>query len=90
MPSYLFRWDDSEEGNLTHLAEHGVSPEEAAYVVEHAIGHATNRNGDPIAFGYTRSRRHLAVCYWFMDDHATTVYVETAFDVPPRGTRNRR
>lgn len=90
MARYLFRWDDSAEGNVLHLAAHEVTPEEAAYVVEHAIGHASNRNGDPIAFGYTPGRRHLAVAYWFMDEAETTVYVETAYDTPAKVSRNRR
>ena len=88
MAKYLFIWDDSEEGNVRHLAEHGVTPEEAAHVVEHPIGHVTNNSGDPIAFGYTVGRRHLAVAYWFIDE--ATVYVETAYDTPPRVSRNRK
>jgi len=90
MPVYEFIWsegDEDEEGNLQHLAEHQVTPDEAAYVVEHPIGHESNRIGDPIAFGYTAAGRHLAVAYWFVDD--ITVYVETAYDTPPRVTRNR-
>ncbi len=87
MPKYLFSWHDGEEGNVPHLAEHGVTPEEAAHVVENPVGHATNRKGDPIAFGYTPARRHLVVCYWFMDAQRTTVYVETAFDAPAQQRR---
>ena len=31
--AYEFRWND---WNIDHIAEHGVSPEEAEYVVSHA------------------------------------------------------
>lgn len=89
MPVYLFLWNDGEDGNIRHLAEHGVTPEEAEHVVENPEGHGMNRNGDPMAFGYTPAGRHLTVVYWFADEHATTVYVETAYDTPPRRSRNR-
>jgi len=69
MPQYELIWDDSDDGNIAHLDAHGVSPEEAAYVVEHPLGHAQNRKGDPVAFGYTLAGRHLAVAYWFVDEH---------------------
>lgn len=84
MASYLFIWDDDEGGNVAHLADHDVTPEEAAYVVEHPVGQTTNRRGEPVAFGYTRAGRHLAAAYWFVDESRTTVYVETAYDTQPR------
>ena len=86
MPSYLYIWDEDE--NLPHIEQHGVTPEEAEYVIEHPTGHARNRDGDPIAFGYTRTGRHLAVVYVQAD--AATLRVSTAYDVPPRMRRERR
>lgn len=92
MPGYNFIWDDDD--NVPHLAEHGITPEEAEYVVEHAgvddrgISRTT---GNPIAFGFTPARRYLAVVYWLVDEKENLVYVETAYEVPPRsGRRSNR
>lgn len=84
-----FIWDPTD--NVPHLAEHDVTPEEAAYVVEHAAAdnRTTSRTtGNPIAFGYTRAGRFLAVVYWVIDPEARQVYIETAYDVPPPIRRN--
>ena len=84
MPHYDFIWDHGESGNVAHLAEHGVTPDEAAYVVEHPTGSEVNRSGNPVAFGFTPARRHIAVPHIFLDDHRTVVYVSTAYDAPAR------
>ena len=85
MPPCFFIWDDDE--NVPHLAEHDVTPEEAAYVVEHAPEQdrtVSASTGIPVAFGYTPAGRHLMVAYRFLDEAKTEVYVVTAYDVPPR------
>jgi len=84
MPNGDFLWTDE---NIEHLAEHGVTPEEARYVVEHPTGMDQNRDGDPVAFGFTVHGRHLAVPYVFLDDAKSLVYVTTAYDTPPRQRR---
>ncbi len=76
-----FIWNDE---NIEHLAEHGVTTTEARYVVENPVGMEKNRNGDPIAFGYTQHGRHLAVPFVFLDDARTLVYVTTAYETSPR------
>lgn len=82
MPIYEFIWDDSEDGNIAHLAEHGVSPEETEFVVVKGEAHDVSRtSGLPIVFGYTPARRYLMVVYEMIA--ADTVYVYTAYDVPP-------
>jgi len=87
MPAFEFIWDESESGNVAHLAEHSVTPEEAAYVVKHAESRTTSRtSGLPIVFGFTPSQRYLMVVYEVVADD--TVYVYTGYDVPP-GTRAR-
>jgi uncharacterized DUF497 family protein len=86
--TYFFLWDD--ERNVPHLAEHGVTPEEAVFVVENAEEDdmtVSRTTGTPVAFGDTQAGRHLMVAYWFVDD--ATVYVETAYDVPRQRSRNR-
>jgi uncharacterized DUF497 family protein len=82
VPYYEFFW--LEEDNVAHLAEHGVTPAEAEYVVTHATPEerdVSRTSGEPVAFGFTPQGRHLCVVYAHVDD--LTVYVVTAFDAPP-------
>ncbi len=92
MRRYTFIWADDD--NIPHLAEHGVRPEEAEYVVEHADPEncsISRTTGNPIAFGFTRADRYLAVIYWMVNETENLVYVETAYDVPLRpGRRSNR
>jgi len=76
-------WTDGPDGNVQHIAEHGITPEE----VEHALANpietdVSETSGRPIAFGYTSDaadRRFIAVVYEQID--AITVYPVTAFDI---------
>jgi uncharacterized DUF497 family protein len=80
LPHFDFIWINGPDGNVEHLAQHGVSPQEAEQVVRHPI--ATDKSastGRPIAFGFARSGRKLAVVYEKID--SITVYVITAYDV---------
>lgn len=83
MPTYFFIWDEGEGGNVEHLAEHDVTPEEAEYVVENAPpkGRTVSRSsGERVAFGCTPARRFMIVVYEQIDD--ITIYINTAYDVP--------
>lgn len=78
MPWYDVFWTQQVE---RHLKEHGVTPEEAAYVVRHPVGVANSRStGLPIAFGRTETGRSLAVVYE-LDPDELTVYLVTAYEV---------
>lgn len=80
MPRVEVIWVDGPDGNVEHLAEHGISPEEAQDVLANSISTSQSRgSGRPIAFGYTRHGRKLAVVYERIDK--ITVYPITAFDV---------
>jgi uncharacterized DUF497 family protein len=80
MPHLFVFWDDGDDGNIAHLAEHGVRTEEAEYVLRHPIDMDESRSsGRPIAFGYTRNGRKLAVVFERIDK--LTVYPITAYDV---------
>jgi uncharacterized DUF497 family protein len=73
-------WTESPEGNIAHLAEHEVSPEEAEEVLRDPIATDVSRtSGRPIAFGITTTGRKLAVVYEQID--AMTVYPITAYEV---------
>jgi len=61
---YEFRWNG---WNLDHIAEHGVAPEEAQYVVEHPARGYPQYIGDGkyLAKGQTPAGRYLQAIYIF-------------------------
>jgi uncharacterized DUF497 family protein len=80
MPHIEVFWTPGPEGNIAHLAEHNVSPEEAEQVLRQPIATDTSRTtGRPIAFGFTDAGRKLAVVYEKLD--RTTLYPITAYEV---------
>jgi len=80
MPHVEVIWVDGRDGNVQHLAEHGVTPQECEDVLSDPIAQGTSdTTGRPIVFGFTRAGRKIAVVYEQVD--AITVYPITAFDV---------
>lgn len=79
-------WDlpDDEGGNVEHLAEHGITPEEAEEVLfdpdsETTVSRSTGAN---ITFGETRDGRYLAVVWEHILDDPRTLRPITAYDAP--------
>ncbi len=80
MPWLEVIWIDGPEGNVQHIALHGISPAEVEAVLQNPLdGDVSDSSGRPIAFGRTPSGRFLAVVYEPIDE--ITVYPITAFDV---------
>ena len=74
--------DDDPEGNVQHIAEHGITKEEVEEVLEQPDDVVTSRSsGQPIAFGETSTGRIIAVVYEEID--LETVYPITAYEVEP-------
>jgi uncharacterized DUF497 family protein len=76
-------WDDPEdpEGNVHHIAEHGLTIEEVEHVLDHPTSKSTSdTSGRPCCFGYTPSGEHLIVIYETINRDA--VYPVTAYHVP--------
>ena len=63
MPWIELTWEwDEEDGNVAHMAEHGVSPEDVEEVFENPIRYERSRSsGRPMVFGYTSDGRRIAV-----------------------------
>jgi len=85
-------WDlpNDLDGNLEHIAQHGITPEEVEEVLfDRRSSIATSRSsGNMITFGETSEGRYLAVVWEHIDDDPLTIRPITAFDVPkPRGDR---
>lgn len=80
MPYFDFVWEPTEDGNMAHIAEHGVTPEEVESVVlDPEFTKVSRSSGRPIAFGHTSDGRYIAVVYEQIDD--CTVYPITAYEI---------
>ena len=78
--------DDDPDGNVQHCAEHGVTQEEVEDVLDCVLDADVSRSsGRRVAFGDTRSGRHLMVVFDEID--ADTAYLVTAYEVPRRQQR---
>lgn len=79
-------WDDEPDGNVDHVAEHGLTPDEVdAVLLDPAIPRSFSRtSGRPCKFGWTPTGKHIVV---FWDEEGDTdppiLYPITAFEVPP-------
>ena len=81
MPYYDILWNyDQEDGNVAHVAENGLTPEDVNEVLmnpeETEMSRATGR---PIAFGYALDGRYICVVYEEIDE--CTLYPVTAFEI---------
>ena len=82
MPPIEFLWDLDEDpdGNVQHIAEHGLSREDVEQVVCNPAKRGVSRSsGRPMIFGYTLSGSYIAVVYEVVD--ANVVYPITAFEL---------
>ena len=74
----LWDLDDDLDGNVHHIAEHGLSKNDVEDVLRKPLGEETSlSSGRPIAFGLTRRGNLIAVVYEQIDD--ITVYPITAY-----------
>jgi uncharacterized DUF497 family protein len=75
-----FLWDDDPaEGNVAHLAEHGLTPRDVEHAFVHVIRETTSRScGRPALFGLTPDDRVVFVVYEEIDDGL--IYVFTAYE----------
>ena len=79
MPYFDFIWELTEDGNVAHIAEHGLAPEDVEPIVLNPERLSVSRSsGRPIAFGYADDGRYIAVVYEQIDE--CTVYPITAFE----------
>lgn len=90
MAEIVICWDldDDPDGNVQHVAEHGITKEEADEVLRDRRNPTveSRTSGNPITFGWTSTGRHIAVVWEHIDDDPLTVYPLTAFEAPePKG-----
>jgi len=73
--------DDDPDGNVQHIAEHGLSieeVEEVLYAAEEVV--ASNSSGRPIVFGETSGGKQIAVVFDVVDENPLSVYPVTAYE----------
>ena len=78
-----FIWDDIDDpnGNVDHIAEHGLTIDEVEFVMHHSTSKGeSHSSGRPCRFGYTPSDEYIIVIFEWVDDE--TVYPISAYHVP--------
>lgn len=94
MDGPILIWDlpDDPDGNVAHIAEHGLSPDEVAAVMGDPANPtgASDSSGRPITFGWTHTGRYIAVVWESVYDDPRTIYPVTAYETDPPGPRRRR
>ena len=80
MPYFDVIWNPEPGGNIEHIAEHDLTPENVEDVLFDPAGHDRSRSsGLPMVFGFTSGGRYIVVIYEQID--ACTVCPVTAFEV---------
>ncbi|MBX9581079.1 MAG: helix-turn-helix domain-containing protein [Gemmataceae bacterium] len=78
-------WDDEPGGNVEHVAEHGLTPDEVDEVL---LGTSvpidrSRSSGRPCKFGWTSTGKHIIVVWDDVSDDPPVVYPVTAYEVEP-------
>jgi len=80
----LWDLDDDPEGNVQHIAEHGITIEEVEdvlYVAEEVV--ASQSSGRPTTFGETSTGKYIAVVFEIVEEDPLAVYPVTAYETEP-------
>lgn len=81
-------WDleDEPDGNIQHIAEHGITVDEFEEVVFNPKNPvAESRSSDNfITFGYTSTGKHIAAIWELVSDEPRAIRPVTAFEAPAK------
>lgn len=92
-PIVIWDLEDDPDGNYVHIVvEHGYSQEEVEDVLRNPKNETvpSDSSGNPSTFGWTSTGLHLLVVWEHVDDDPRTIKPVTAYEVPPRISRNRK
>ena len=79
--SILWDSEDDPEGNIQHLAEHGLDVDDVEWVLGAPVSEGTSRSsGMSAVWGYTPEGVYIIVVFQEIDK--TTIRVLTAYEVP--------
>lgn len=85
MAYYEYLWSDEAGGNVEHVAEHGLTPDDVEWVFENFIGQTVSRKtGMLLRFGHTEDGRHIVVVFEWADDTKILVLPLSAYETPER------
>jgi uncharacterized DUF497 family protein len=83
MRSFQVIWDDDDEvdGNVHHIAEHGLTIDDVEFVMENPTHEGVSAQSHrPCCFGYTPGGDFIIVVFEQIDPD--TIYPVTAYEVP--------
>jgi uncharacterized DUF497 family protein len=95
MASFSIIWDleDDPDGNVQHIAEHGLTMDDVEDVLSdpNSSMSTSRSSGRSITFGETRDDRYIAVVWMVVLDDPQTLYPVTAYPADrPKSDRLRR
>jgi len=77
---YEIIWNDEPDGNVDHIFDHGLTPDDVEWVLENYDSKSkSHTSGRPCVFGYTEDGRYIIVVFDEIDED--TIYPVTAYDV---------
>ncbi len=78
----LWDWEDDPEGNVQHIAEHGITQDEVEEALANVLDEQASRSSErPMVFGETAAGRLLVVVYEIEHlDGDGYLYPITAYD----------
>ena len=86
-------WDleDDPDGNVQHIAEHGVTVGEVEAVLRDPRSRSgrSRRSGRPQVFGWTSTDKFITVIFEEVSGDPRMIYPITAYEVPPPQGRQR-
>ena len=81
---FVWDLDEDPDGNVQHVAEHGLTIEDVEEVLNSAQEvFASQTSGRPIVFGETSTGKYIAVVFDVIDEHPLAVYPVTAYETEP-------
>ncbi len=79
--SILWDDDDDPDGNVQHIADHGLDVEDVEWVLGAPLTEGnSNSTGRPAVWGFTPGGTYIIVIYEEIDQD--TIRVVTAYEVP--------
>lgn len=92
MTQVIWDLDNDPEGNVQHIAEHDVTPDEVEEILHDRQSRTvySASSGRPITFGWTAEGRYLAVVWDLVEEDPLAVYPVTAYPVPEPGEQVSR
>jgi hypothetical protein len=90
-PTIIWDLDDDPDGNVQHIAEHGVTVEAVEEILRDPRSRTgrSRRSGRPQSFGWTSTDKFITVIWDEISDDPRMIYPVTAYEVPPPQGRQK-